>query len=156
MPVSVSVRMLSGDSKECKMAAMATVRNLKYALSQQCGSRAKLWHIYNKSFIKCASEDSLLDMAECPLVDLLDPITLKRLLLEVELHAVVCTDDCSVCGAASARKFGGCRQTRYCSRACQLHDCTDARLPANWGGFRPTGFQPTSHAYESYQGAFSE
>ena len=44
------------------MAATATSGNLEYALSQQCGSRPKLWHIYNASFIKCADEDSLLEV----------------------------------------------------------------------------------------------
>ena len=155
MPVSVSVRMLSGDWNECKMPATASVGNLKYALSQQCGSRPNLWHIYNASFIKCASEDSLLDMAECPLADLLDLITLKRLLLEVELHALVCSDVCSVCGAASARnKCGACRQTQYCSRAANVPRAAfriEARLQAIWPGFQPTGFQPASHAYESYK-----
>ena len=140
MPVSVSVRMLSGDWKECKMPATASVGNLKYALSQQCGSRPKLWHIYNASFIKCADEDSLLDMAE--------------------LHAVVCTDDCTqsfavmialsveqLLHARSAAHVGKCDTTNIARAAFRI----EARLPANWPGFQPTGFQPTSHAYESYQ-----
>ena len=122
MPVRISLRMLSGESEHCVLPSCGKVRDVKFVLQQRRGVKPSLLRLLTTSGSKCEDEARLVDFAECLLADLLDPKTLKRILLEVELHVVVCSDACSVCAAAPARVCAGCRLTRYCSRACQLHD----------------------------------
>ena len=128
MPVRVILCALSGEKIDCILPAGATVRDLKAALWQRGGVKPSLLRLVTISGSECEDEADLITLTECPLADVLDRKTLKRVLLEVELHAVLCMDVCFVCAASSARRCAGCRRTRYCSRACQLHDWRRHRL----------------------------
>ena len=127
MPVRVSVFMLSGESKPCVLASSATVRDFKNALRVCGGPKRSRLRIFTTSGSECGDDMVLLDLSDCPIVDLLDPETLKRVLLEVDLRGVVSSDACSVCGASSARFCANCRCTRYCSKECQAQDWREHR-----------------------------
>ena len=122
MPVQVSVRLLSGDTRNCLLPGSATVRDLKAILSQRAGVKPSRLRLVTPAGQQCEEEAGLLALVDCPLADLLDPKALKSIQLELTLHAVICSDACSVCEAGSARRCAGCRLMRYCSRACQLRD----------------------------------
>lgn len=138
MPVHVSVHMLSGEACECLLLGSAVIRDLKLVLGHRAGVKPSRLQLVTPVGRQCEDEAGLLELAECPLADLLDPKTLKNVLVELTLHAIICSDVCSVCEAGSARRCGGCRLLRYCSGACQLRDWRRHRVhcKARSGRFR--------------------
>ena len=125
MPVQVTIRMLSGEVHECCVPGGDTVRNLKVTLYHLTGMKPSRLRLLTTSGNLCEDEIGLLELVECTLADVLDPKVLRRSLFQLELHAVISSDLCSVCSAEFARRCSGCWVTRYCSRECQLHDWQD-------------------------------
>ena len=138
MPVLVSVRMMSGEVLDCSLPVLCTVRGLKVALFQRAGIKPSRLHLVTPEGRLCEEEDSLLEVWGCPLADVLDPKVLKRVLLELTLHAIVCNDACFVCEARYTRRCGRCLVARYCSESCQLQDWqrhrTDCRVHKKHAG----------------------
>ena len=122
MPVLVSVRMMSGEVLDCCLPGLYTVRDLKVVLFQRTGIKPSRLRLVTPAGRLCEEENGLLEVWGCPLADVLDSKVLKRVLLELTLHAIVCSDACFVCEARYARRCGRCLVARYCSESCQMQD----------------------------------
>ena len=118
----VSVRMLSGEVLDCFLPGPSTVRDLKLALRQRAGIKPSRLQLVTPEGRLCEEEDGLLEIWGSILAGMLDPKVLKRVLLELTLHAIVCSDVCFVCEARFARRCGRCLIVRYCSESCQMQD----------------------------------
>ena len=135
MPVQVSVRRLGGQEWVCTLPRSATIRHLtEMVCDRECVKKSQL-QLVSVEGVLCAPDTRLLDLVDCPLLDLLDPKTLKRVHLELVLYAVISSDACSVCEAEHAHQLcGECRLVRYCSKACQRQDWQYHREHCRFGG----------------------
>ena len=124
MPVQVILRcFLSGEQlHECIVSCNSTIHELKSNLGYLMEVKTSRLQLLTPGGELCTDSATMLEVLECPLLDLLDPKTSRRLLFEICLYAFVSGNMCYVCEAAPARRCSGCQVTRYCSRRCQKQD----------------------------------
>jgi hypothetical protein len=123
MPLLARVHTIGGELLLCNMLPSDTIRTLRYELAQHLGVQSSMLRFFVEEKYMCRADTGLLALAGwCVIADLLDPMVLSNVLIEVTLTAVVCGDECYICEAPRARRCGQCRLVRYCSRACQSQD----------------------------------
>ena len=120
MHVFVHVQMLNGISHQCRLKHYSTVRELKYMLTERVAQKSSRLRIFTGAGNFCEDDCQLQDLFEwCAVLDIMEPKTLRHIVLDITLHAIICIPACVLCGAQPTRKCSQCKLARYCSQVCQ-------------------------------------
>ena len=123
MPVSVTIRLMSGEVLELIMKHRATVLNVKGRLRSIMGKKMDQLILIAEGDqgVRCLEDSELLlDLIEWYVLgDVTGERLYKHLSFELELSLIIEPKLCVVCEHPAFRKCGRCKSVRYCSRECQ-------------------------------------